>query len=484
MWNKRPLNSNGTNPFGKTDQNGKRETLTADSVKCPGCASNIVFEPQLGAMLCRNCGNIYSADTMEARGSFGNFKELDYTGNTEMSEDDKKRHEIVCNSCGAALVADENTMSTMCPFCGSPALITRRLSREFKPDYIVPFAIDADKAQSIIQDWISSRKYTPFGFRSKSRLTKMTALYVPAWLLDCGVEADLSGTGKIKSGLLTTIYEVKVKLDYYVKNVPFDASRPIANKLMEAIEPYDFSKMVKFESKYLQGFYADKYDQLPTEMTERMMKRLERFTRSESGVAAKKYDEYEDRYGKMFNMLHDISVKYCLLPVWFMTVEFGDEEYQFAVNGQTGEPSGQVPTNDSFDLGDKITEWMDTGFKWVPVAVIVLLGLILAFFMSAPADGAGQYYGTLILVICEAVAILTTLVMFFIRYANKNLIHKTRQAVYEINDFDKDPGLDCYLDSEKPSDLKVDEVFLRQVQKITDGNGNVIGERSFENDVG
>ena len=58
-------------------------------------------------MMCRNCGNIYSPETLEPRGSLGITKEHDYMGDSDMSEDDKKRHEIVCNSCGAALIADE-----------------------------------------------------------------------------------------------------------------------------------------------------------------------------------------------------------------------------------------------------------------------------------------------------------------------------------------------------------------------------------------
>ena len=144
LWNTRPLNTAGNDPFGQNQGAGGNERLTADSAKCPSCGSNITYEPELGSMICRNCGNVYSADTLELLGSFGFEKEHDYTGDGEMSEEDKKRHEIVCNSCGAALVTDENTMSTMCPFCGSPALITRRMSREFKPDYIVPFKIDKD----------------------------------------------------------------------------------------------------------------------------------------------------------------------------------------------------------------------------------------------------------------------------------------------------------------------------------------------------
>ena len=419
LWNSRSIN-----PFAPVsgDKNEQGEKLIADSVKCPSCGSNIFFEPELDSMMCRNCGNVYSPNTLEPRGSLGISKEHDYVGDVEMSEDDKKRHEIVCNSCGAALVADENTVSTMCPFCGSPALITRRLSREFKPDYIVPFKIDRDRAQSLMSEWIASRKYTPIGFKSKSKLTKMTALYVPFWLLDCAVNSEMSGTGKISSGLASTIYEVNTKVRYYVKGVPFDASANVANKLMEAVEPFDYSEMVKFESKYLQGFYADKYDQLPTEMTERIRKRLDRFSRSDIDIVARKYTEYEDRFDKSLTWLDEINVKYCLLPVWFTTLEFDDEEYQFAVNGQTGEACGRVPTSNLADIGDKV-----------------------AFRLGASLPAG-----------------------------------KKRKSAYETNDYDKDPGLDCYFDSTRHSDLNVDEKMLRHVVKITDKDGRVIDEHSVE----
>ena len=308
LWNSTP-NNPGPGKAGI-------EPLTANSVKCPSCASNIFYEPEINGMMCRNCGNVYDPTTMEPRGSLGINKEHDYTGDGDMSEDDKKRHEIICNSCGTALVADENTMSTMCPFCGSPALITKRMSREFKPDYIVPFKIDRDQAESIMNKWISSRKHTPMGFKTKSRLTKMTALYVPFWLVDCGVNTDVSGTGKKIDGITSTIFEVDSTITYYVKGVPFDASLQIPNKLMEACEPFDYSEMVRFESKYLQGFYANKYDQLPTEMTDRIVRRMEKFSRSTTDSLAGRYDRFEERSEKNITWLSDISVRYCLLPVY------------------------------------------------------------------------------------------------------------------------------------------------------------------------
>ena len=244
MWSARPFNSDSPDPFGRDLGKAGDELLSAESSKCPSCASNIFYQPELQGMVCRNCGNIYKPSTLEKIGSLGYSIEHDYTSDNEISDDDKKRHEIVCDSCGATMIADENTMSTMCPFCGSPALITRRMTREFKPDYIVPFKIDRKTAEINMRNWLKTRKMTPRGFKTKSRLTKMTAIYVPFWLVDCCVNSDLSGTGKSYSKKIVSTYTVTSNVSYYVKGVPFDASLKIANKLMEAIEPFDYSELV------------------------------------------------------------------------------------------------------------------------------------------------------------------------------------------------------------------------------------------------
>ena len=479
LWNARPFGQNGSDPFGRKSNSQETESLTAESSKCPTCGANIFYEPELQSMMCRDCGNVYSPDTMELRGSLGISKEHDYMGDDDMSEEDKMRHEIVCNSCGAALVADENTMSTMCPFCGSPALITRRLTREFKPDYIVPFKIDKDKAEKIMTDWLSTRKHTPVGFRRKFRLTKMTALYVPFWLLNCGVNSDVSGTGKYINGLETTIYEVDSTITYYVKGVPFDASIKVANKLMEAIEPFDYSEMVRFESKYLQGFYADKYEQLPTEMTERIMRRINRYSNSEVDLIAKRYSEYENRMIKGYTWMSDINVQYCLLPVWFMTVEFDGTKYQFAVNGQTGEAAGRVPTSRISDTLDRLAFRMRSLWLLIP-GVMVFLCAIIGGILVSMNDRHVQPFIAFVLIGFQFLTLAWMFLAILVKAGVFQKLFKRNRTAYEINDYDADPGLDAYFDSRRHSDIKVDEKFLRHIVKITDENGNVIDEHSVE----
>ena len=476
MWNQRPLNTAGPDPFGLAPKKNGEGKLSAESVKCPTCGSNIVYEPELGSMMCRNCGNIYSPDTMESRGSLGISKEHDYMGDSDVSGDDKKRHEIVCNSCGATLIADENTMSTMCPFCGSPALITRRMTREFKPDYIIPFKIDKDQAKDIAKKWLDSRQYVPWGFKNKCRLTNMTALYVPFWLLDCVVHSEQGGTGKIGGRAL----EVNAKMAYHVKGVPFDASVKIANKLMEAIEPYDYKDMVRFESKYLQGFYADKYDQVPTDITNRIVRRIDKFSRDEIGLISHRYQEFEVRSEKNLTWMSDASVKYCLLPVWFMTVEFEGSTYQFAINGQTGEASGQVPTTSTADKLYSVGKITDSVWKFIPVALCLLIPVIMFIisFNSSFTGSMEQAPLMLALSVIEPILVVLTVAFFAVIYICKYLSKKVRSRADLSNDFDEDPGLDSYLDSTKPADIDVKETELRFAHLVTDGEGNLYGART------
>ena len=462
MWSARPFNSDNPDPFGRNRTGNADGLLVAESVKCPSCASNIFFQPEVQGMVCRNCGNIYHPSTLEKMGSLGYTVEHDYSGDNDISDEDKKRHEIVCNSCGATMIADENMMSTVCAFCGSPALITRRMTREFKPDYIVPFKIDRQTAENNMKQWLRTRKMTVRGFKTKSRLTKMIPVYVPFWLVDCAVNSDLYGTGKMYTSDKTKVYSVRAKTNYYVKGVPFDASLKIANKLMEAIEPFDYSEMVKFHNRYLQGFYADKYDQRPTEIMDRFVKRMDRISMDMTETIATKYDEYEPSPEKNFTWMSELSIKYCLLPVWFMTVEFDGRNYQFAVNGQTGEASGQAPTADAVDKLDRLLWFTNSNWRWVITGAVVALPALTGLIVST--GNTGPLFYTLFLITCfiELLLVISLVAMTVLRKISYRASKKIHKTVDEINDFDKAPGMSSYLDTSRRTKLTVDNYSFRQ----------------------
>ena len=59
------------------------------------------------------------------------------------------------------------------------------------------------------------------------------------------------------------------------EKIPVDGSKAIDDTTMEAIEPYDYKDLTEFNLSYLSGYMADKYDQEPDALTERVYERME-----------------------------------------------------------------------------------------------------------------------------------------------------------------------------------------------------------------
>ena len=53
------------------------------------------------------------------------------------------------------------------------------------------------------------------------------------------------------------------------EQVPVDGSTKMADDLMESIEPFDFREAVDFQTAYLAGYLADKYDVTAEESIDR-----------------------------------------------------------------------------------------------------------------------------------------------------------------------------------------------------------------------
>ena len=332
------------------------KTFSADSTKCPNCASNLVFDLKRGACICENCGGLFDPETLDKVGSFGFINhEKDYDGTIEISEEDAKRIEIVCNSCGAEIVTDKNTASTFCAFCGSPALVTRRLTREFKPDYIIPFKLDKAKAISLFEEHCAKVSHLPKSFKSKKLLSKMTGLYVPTWIISTEIEVNVVGKGnkgRMTDDAYASMHKNDIgnysmltygKVKFRLKNVPFDGEVKIPNRLMAAAEPFDYSELIKFRPEYLQGYFAEKYDEQPLDMTDRIYRRLDRYAFSVCEQVTFGFDKFVPDTNASYTSYNNQNIKYALLPCWFLSLEFDGKSYQYIVNGQTGKVAGDFP---------------------------------------------------------------------------------------------------------------------------------------------
>ena len=87
------------------------EDHSSKDSKCPSCGGRLLFAPEKQLLCCDFCGNEYSPEKIEL---LLQIPEID-AGEAGEKEEDKC--ELVCDSCGAVLIAEEATSAITCSFC-------------------------------------------------------------------------------------------------------------------------------------------------------------------------------------------------------------------------------------------------------------------------------------------------------------------------------------------------------------------------------
>ena len=127
--------------------------------------------------------------------------------------------------------------------------------------------------------------------------------------------------------------------------MPVDGSTKMDDALMESIEPYDFSGAVDFQTAYLAGFLADKYDVDSEQSIERANERIKKSTENAFASTVQGYSTVIPESTSI--RLQNGKAKYALYPVWLLNTTWNGQRYTFAMNGQTGKFIGDLPLDKS-----------------------------------------------------------------------------------------------------------------------------------------
>ena len=154
--------------------------------------------------------------------------------------------------------------------------------------------------------------------------------------------------------------------------MPVDGSSKMPDDLMESIEPYDFSDAVDFQTAYLAGYLADKYDVSAEQSVEKANARVKKSTEE---VFASTVHGYETVDVEISNIrLHGGTAKYALYPVWLLNTTWNGNKYTFAMNGQTGKFVGDLPVDKA--AVRKWTVGLSAALSATAYGVVFLLHLI------------------------------------------------------------------------------------------------------------
>lgn len=126
------------------------------------------------------------------------------------------------------------------------------------------------------------------------------------------------------------------------KNVPFDANQHLNNELTKSIEPYDYKEIVDYDSAYLSGMLAQRYDVDVIKENDEIKKRCAYTIEEKFGRVRTKENVFPDFINET---LQEEQIEYALLPIWLTTIEYKGKIYHIAVNGQSGKVSGEYPVD-------------------------------------------------------------------------------------------------------------------------------------------
>ena len=138
----------------------------------------------------------------------------------------------------------------------------------------------------------------------------------------------------------TKHYLVRRRGGMRFENIPVDGSVKMDDKLTESLEPYDLSAAIPFQSAVLAGAMADHAD-VDCDACEK--RAVERSVEQTMLVTVRDYDPVSERSRRI--IAERGSATPALLPVWLMTTVKEGKTYTFAVNGQTGKLTCDVPAD-------------------------------------------------------------------------------------------------------------------------------------------
>ena len=177
----------------------------------------------------------------------------------------------------------------------------------------------------------------------------MTGLYVPFWLFDCDMNVEMSAAAQRVQTWSDSKYDYTETRHYAViragavgfNNVPVDGSTKMDDELMESIEPYDIREAVPFQTAYLPGYLADQYDVDAETSVGRANERIRHSTEDAFRSTVMGYDTVTATDSNI--RLENGRAKYALYPVWILNTKWNNQNFTFAVNGQTGKIAGNLP---------------------------------------------------------------------------------------------------------------------------------------------
>jgi len=331
--------------------------FTPISFTCDGCGAPLKFSPATGNLTCEFCNRISRIETNHSPIQEYSLQ----TALTKLTDNRAKEitKEVTCPNCGTGFTLTPYSSSTNCPSCGTPTIV--EFINEIKPESILPFVITQKEAKAIFGKWIGSLWFAPSELKRLVDTDKrLTGYYLPYWTYDADTQTQYQGQRGVvyyvtvqkrrvvngREQIINT-QEARVRWSHtsgrvsrYFDDVTIEASETLSRKILTALDPWDTSKLKVFNEKYLSGFESEEYSiglDNGFEMAQVKMNTIIRHDiKRDIGGDRQQIDAMQIKY-------NNATFKNSLFPLWTTHFRYRGKDYHYAINGQSGEITGDRP---------------------------------------------------------------------------------------------------------------------------------------------
>ena len=287
-------------------------------VKCASCGSNAQYNIKEQSYCCPACGGKTSA-----------LDPVNHLNNWRHEHQNKIKEELrglphsvaKCPNCSAEFFFKENEFTTTCPYCDTPMVRKEFEDSDSFPELIIPFAITIEEAKQKLLEFLDkpSSSIKEEVEIAKNNINKMQGYYLPYCLIRGPIEY------KVKRAYTNREFHCEA----FVETNFINASKDLDNEVLDAMEPYDWNRIIPFDFGCIAGQSVKIRDINDNELLNRA---VDEVTENEKIEIAKELDSEAIDVTLVNKQLMYSPV---LLPVYY----YKAGNFTVSVNGQTGRVS-------------------------------------------------------------------------------------------------------------------------------------------------
>lgn len=314
------------------------------NTKCLGCGGELNFSPNTQTLVCKNCQKQQKINSKKG------IIKVDYSKQSQQETKQSSTTTINCQSCGAKLTIKTNDYSGICPYCNSNFVNNTSTITGLKPNSIIPFNFDKEKAIEYYKAGVKKKFFLPNSFKKSPALDKITGTYIPCFSFDADTHSHFDGKISIErkrqiQGRQETYYETKLisgDRNYIFNDIIIESSQHTLQQSFDQIKPFflDDALVYNYNEDFLRGYVVQRHDN-----TLQNCKVLSEHYIN-NNIRSRILSSYNYSYVNYLNVntkFFNEKYSYLLLPVYFVNFKYKKKDYTTYINGQTGKIGDDLP---------------------------------------------------------------------------------------------------------------------------------------------